>query len=150
MSIFKRKKLALWEEDIMERKDQIKEFLKRAKSEGDLSGEGILLPRKSLKSSLLQGRDLAEEALAYEVLKNTGVPIPGKGASRSQIENFLQDIAKERYPELGDLDLDLVKGLSADKGAYALYNTDTDKMLMSDCMLAIWYSSSAYILTLVS
>lgn len=114
----------------MERKDQIKEFLKRAKAEGDLSGKGIITPSNDIRNSLFKGRDLAEEALAYEVLKNTGVPIPGKGASRSQIENFLQDIAKERYPELGDLDLDLVKGLSADKGAYALYNTGTDKMLM--------------------
>lgn len=114
----------------MERKDQIREFLKRAKTEGDVSGSGIIVPRKTIEKSLLQGRDLAEEALADEVLRNTGVPIPGKGASRSQIENFLQDIAKERYPELGDMDLDLIKDLSKNEGAVASYNPATDKLLM--------------------
>jgi hypothetical protein len=45
-------------------------------------------------------RDLAQEALANEVLKNTGVPIPGKGSSQSKVEDFYNRIIKERYPEL--------------------------------------------------
>lgn len=48
----------------------------------------------------LLARNLTEDALAREVLKNTGVPIPGKGASRLEIEDFLNQIAKEQYPDL--------------------------------------------------
>lgn len=59
----------------------------------------------------LVARNLTEDSLGREVLKNTGVPIPGKGSTRSQAEDFLNRMVKERYPELepnvrigGDLD----------------------------------------------
>jgi hypothetical protein len=58
----------------------------------DVSGDAF--------NNALEGRDLAETSLAHQVLKNTGVPIPGKGATTSQQEDFFNRIMKERYPEL--------------------------------------------------
>lgn len=55
---------------------------------------------ESMRTKALFARDLAEDALAQQVLKNTGVPIPGKGSSRSKAEDFFNRIAKERYPEI--------------------------------------------------
>ena len=80
----------------------------------DLSDSGIYLPkRNNIMDQALEARDLAEDALGNEVLKTTGVSIPGKGATKSQIENFFQDLAKEQYPDLPEMKLkiDNVKGL---------------------------------------
>lgn len=47
----------------------------------------------------LDSRNLSEEALAKQVLDNTGIPIPGKRASANKMEDFLQRIVSEQYPE---------------------------------------------------
>lgn len=47
----------------------------------------------------LEARNLTEETLAQQVLKNTGVPIPGKNASSGKREDFLNRILNEAYPE---------------------------------------------------
>lgn len=66
---------------------------------------------------VLSARDEAENLLAQQVLKNTGVPIPSKYASNAKFEDFLNRIMKERYPELSpdvnliDLSKDNAKGL---------------------------------------
>jgi hypothetical protein len=74
---------------------------------------------------------LAEDSLAHEVLKSTGVSVPGKGASQSQVENFLQDISKERYPELGDLDLEIGNNLSNERD----YSPKTGKIRLDKEMV---------------
>jgi hypothetical protein len=98
----------------MDKKKALELFTNDLKEYGS-TDSGLLIPkRKDLRNSALEARNLAEDALANEVLKSTGVPIPGKGASRSQVENFLQDISKERYPELGDVDLEIGNNLSVE------------------------------------
>lgn len=57
----------------------------------------------------LNARNLAEDTLANEVLKTTGVNIPQKGATKQQIENFYQDLVKERYPELPEGEIQIKK-----------------------------------------
>lgn len=48
----------------------------------------------------LRARDIAEDSLANEVLKNTGIPIPADNAPRLKKEDFLNRLMKERYPEI--------------------------------------------------
>lgn len=80
-------------------------------SEGNPLAEDFLRsisPEKTDKWSLdrimasraLQARDLAEDSLANEVLKNTGIPIPNDNAPRLKKEDFLHRLIKERYPEI--------------------------------------------------
>lgn len=62
-------------------------------------------------------RDISENLLADNVLKNTGIPIPSKYVTTSKFEDFLNRIMQERYPELSpdvnlkDLSKDEAKGL---------------------------------------
>ena len=48
----------------------------------------------------LRARNLFEEALAQKILDNTGIPIPDKNSPLLKKEDFLNQILKERYPEL--------------------------------------------------
>lgn len=103
----------------MDRKKALESYISDIKDYGS-TDSGLLIPkRKDLRNSAFEARDLAEEALAHEVLKSTGVPIPSKGASQSQVENFLQDLSKERYPELGDVDLEIGENMAETDGTYS-------------------------------
>lgn len=66
----------------------------------------------------LRARNLAEDALAQKVLDNTGIPIPDKTSPLSKKEDFLNQLLKERYPELKKPikieDLDDAAGLYSD------------------------------------
>lgn len=75
----------------------------------------------------LDARDLAQDALANEVLKNTGVPIPAKNAKASQVEDFLSRIVAERYPEFKDPSV-VVEDLSSYDNAKGIYVPSTKKM----------------------
>ena len=102
----------------MERKKAIEHYINNMENFGS-TDSGLLVPKKNtIKGIAASGRDIAEEALAHKVLQNTNIPIPGKGSSRSQIENFLQDISKEHYPELGDTNLQLSKDTPGTEGTY--------------------------------
>lgn len=70
------------------------------------SGSRIRRERAMTKRAL-QARDLAGDALAQQVLKNTGIPIPDDNASRLKKEDFFKRLMAERYPELkfGDDDI---------------------------------------------
>jgi hypothetical protein len=60
-----------------------------------------LLPQDATMSQkLTQARNMSEQALAKKVLDNTGVPIPGKGRTRGQVEDFFQRILAETHPEI--------------------------------------------------
>ena len=116
----------------MDKKKALELFTKDLKEYGS-TDSGLLMPkRKDLRNSAFQARDLAEDSLANEVLKSTGVPIPGRGASKNQVENFLQDLSKERYPELGDLDLEIGDNMSDAEGTY---NTKTGKIRLDKDMV---------------
>lgn len=87
-----------------------------------LTEAGDYIPKSSdLMENALEARNLSEDALAHQVLKNTGVPIPGKGATKSQVENFLNDLAKERYPELKNSKI----GLENLSDAYGTFDPKT-------------------------
>lgn len=79
----------------------------------------------------LQARNLAEDALANEVLKNTGIRIPNDNAPRSKREDFLMRIIKERYPELDDLEINLsmMNDPSVPEG---IFNTDSGKIFVKN------------------
>jgi hypothetical protein len=81
----------------------------------------------------LQARDLAEDTLAHEVMKNTGIPIPNDNASRLKREDFLKQIIQERYPEFkigdDDLNLSMMNDKSVPEG---IYNADSGKMFIKN------------------
>lgn len=54
----------------------------------------------NIERNALRARTLAEESLANQVLKNTGIPIPDTSAPASKQADFLSQIMKERYPEM--------------------------------------------------
>jgi hypothetical protein len=91
------------------RRQALDKFAKDVK-DYDLTDSGLYLPKqKNIANAALSARDLAEDALGNELLKTTGVSIPGKGATKSQIENFLQDIVKEQYSDLPEGKLEIKK-----------------------------------------
>lgn len=112
-----------------ERKKALELFSKQL-SEGNPLAEEFVNTKKSPLSQSFQARDLAEDALANEVLKNTGVPIPGKGASQLKQEDFLNRILQERYPEISP-DVSL-KDLGKDLGQYGQGKIDINKNISND------------------
>jgi hypothetical protein len=81
----------------------------------------------------LQARNLSEDALAHEVMKNTGVPIPNDNAPRLKREDFLKRMIEERYPEfkLGDDDLNL--SMMDDKSVPdGVFNSDNGKIFVKN------------------
>lgn len=90
---------------------------------------------RNLKGQALQSRDLAEDALANEFMKRTDLPVPGKGATRSQKEDFLNRATKQVYPEFEpDVKLnryidDMGSYSPTDGGILVKDNADLKKML---------------------
>lgn len=62
--------------------------------------EDFIDPKKNILEKAYESRNLYEEALANQILKNTGVPIPDMKAPKSKKEQFVGDILREFYPEL--------------------------------------------------
>lgn len=83
----------------MSERAKLDKFIKQMK-EGIPYAEDYIDKSSDIFDNALEARDLSENALAREVLKNTGIPIPGKGSTRTQTEDFLNKIVEERYPEL--------------------------------------------------
>ena len=81
------------------RRQQIEAYTRQLR-EGNPLMEDFVKERSSVNSKAYQARDLAEEALANEVMKNTSVPVPGKGSSRSKTEDFYNRILNETHPEI--------------------------------------------------
>lgn len=68
----------------------------------------------------LKARNLSEDALANEVLKNTGLKIPSDTAPRLKKEDFLHRLIKERYPELTpDISMGLMQDHTTPDGIYS-------------------------------
>ena len=68
----------------------------------------------------LDARDLSQDALANEVMKRTNVPLPNKGVAPAKMEDFLNRVVSERYPEFKDPNIS-VRDLSH-VDAHGLYN----------------------------
>lgn len=84
---------------------------------GNPLAEDFIKERRSVENKALQARDLAEDALANQVMKNTNVPIPGKEASRAKQENFLNRILEQTHPEISP-DVRLSDDIPDYDGAY--------------------------------
>jgi hypothetical protein len=85
------------------------------------------VPKSSdLEDRALKARNLSEDSLANQVMKNTGVPIPDKTASTSKKLDSLQRLIQEQYPELS-LDVKPSDGDYYQKGGIFLNKGDLDK-----------------------
>jgi hypothetical protein len=109
----------------MDRKSAIQEYLKMVE-EGRPFSEDIIGKTRDIEDDALRARNLSGEALANQVLKDTGIPIPGKEASRLKQEDFLNRIVKERYPEL---EPNVVLEPSSSAGGYAKGKIDINSDL---------------------
>lgn len=119
----------------MDDRRKLLEAYSKQLSEGNPLAEEFVNMGRSPMSQSVQARDLAEDALANEVLKNTGVPIPGKGASQLKQEDFLNRILQERYPEISP-DVSL-KNLGDNLGQYGQGKIDINKNLSSDPLKSV-------------
>lgn len=106
------------------------ELFSKQLSEGNPLAEEFVNTAKNPLSQSIQARDLAEDALANEVLKNTGVPIPGPKSSQLKQEDFLNRILQERYPELSPNVQ--IKDLAGNLGEYGQGNIDISKKIAND------------------
>lgn len=106
-----------------DRKKALELFAKQI-SEGLPFAEDFIQGDSDIENNSLMARNLSEDALAQQVLKNTGVPIPDKGAPLSKKEDFLNRIAVERYPEIKDPNIRI--------GAENSYTPSTGGILVKD------------------
>jgi hypothetical protein len=83
----------------MDRKKALEEYVKMVE-EGRPFSEDFIGKTRDVENDALRARNLSGDALASQVLKNTGVPIPGKEAPRLKQEDFLNRMVKEQYPEI--------------------------------------------------
>lgn len=81
------------------RRKALEDYAKQV-GEGLPFAEDFIGKTRDIEDDALRARNLSEETLASQVLKNTGVPIPGKEASRSKQEDFLNRMIKEQYSEI--------------------------------------------------
>lgn len=80
------------------KKEALEQFSKKLSS-GDFSTGNLISPEGQLGRQAFSARDIAEQALANEFLKDTGLPIPDKFQTTSQAEDFLSRSLKQVYPE---------------------------------------------------
>jgi hypothetical protein len=99
--------------DSREKLELLKKIKERAEI-GDMEIGDLVPSNAPIDKKINLARDLMGETLADQVLKNTGVPIPGKGSSKAQIEDFLARLMKESYPEM-EPDIQIKSGLLTNK-----------------------------------
>mgnify|MGYP002478034032 CR=1 FL=1 len=80
------------------KKEALEQFSKKLSS-GDFSTGSLISPEGQLGRQAFSARDIAEQALANEFLKDTGLPIPDKFQTTGQAEDFLSRSLKQVYPE---------------------------------------------------
>jgi hypothetical protein len=80
------------------KKEALEKFTKQL-SVGDYFSGNLIMPDKALGTQALQARDIAEQALANEFLKNTGLPVPDRFTSVGKAEDFLNSSLQQAYPE---------------------------------------------------
>lgn len=103
------------------KKEALEKYSKKLAS-GDYSSGNLILPEGPLGKQAFTARDIAEQALAHEFLKNTGLPIPDKFQTIGKAEDFLNRSLQQVYPEFNP-NLKLVSDkdvsyLSKSLGAY--------------------------------
>lgn len=86
----------------MEDRKKALELFAKQLSEGLPFAEDFIQGDADIENNALLARNLSEDALAQQVLKNTDIPIPDKTANIHKKEDFLNRMAVERYPEIKD------------------------------------------------
>lgn len=84
----------------MDDRRKVLELFSKQLQSGNPLMEDFIDPSQDMVDKAFDARDLAQESLANEVLKKTDVAIPGKGSTKSQVEDFYNRVLKERYPEM--------------------------------------------------
>lgn len=97
-------------------------------AKGKISTDSLINPNQSMLDKALDARDLNQSALAAKVFKDTGIPIPGRNAKASKIEDFYGQLAQERYPELKDTTIDLAD-LSKENARGQYFSGDKNKWI---------------------
>lgn len=81
------------------KKEALEAFAKKLSSGNYASGD-LIIPDRSLAGQAFEARNLAEQTLANEFLKNTGISVPDKLRTGKEAEEFLSRMMQEAYPEL--------------------------------------------------
>lgn len=89
--------------------------------------------QSAVNKRALQARDLAEDSLADQILRNTGIPIPDDKASRLKKEDFLKRLIQERYPEFKmDDDIINLSMMNEPSVPEGIYNSDNGKIFIKN------------------
>lgn len=110
-----------------DRRKLLEAYVKQLK-EGIPFADDYIDKSSDIEENALLARNLSEQALANEVMKNTGIPVPDKTSSLSKKEDFLNRIVKERYPELEPKVR--IKDLDGSLGQYGQGEIDINKWLV--------------------
>jgi len=81
------------------RKQALEDYVKDVEM-GMPFAEDYINKTSNIEKNALKARNLSEEALAQQVLKNTGISIPDNTASLRDKEAFLSKLMEEQYPEV--------------------------------------------------
>ncbi len=106
-----------------DRKRALEAFSKQL-SEGLPFAEDFITPDADVENTSLLARNLSEDALGHNVLKNTGLSVPNNNAPVARKEEFLNRLAAERYPEIKDPNIRL--------GAEDSYRPSSGGILVKD------------------
>lgn len=107
----------------MEDRKKTLELFAKQLSEGLPFAEDFIKGDHDIENNSLLARNLSEDSLAQQVLKNTGIPIPHDGVSKAKKEDFINQIVAERYPEFKDPNIRLGAEDSYGKGKISVYDT---------------------------
>ena len=107
---------------------RLEEVAKRAKK-GDFELSDLLGRTSDYVDDSIRYRNLMEDTVGNEYLKNTGISVPNiKNASRAEIERFTRDLLEENYGN--DLGL---KGIELDNklSGYGAYDPNNKKVIIN-------------------
>lgn len=119
------------EEEIMERKDQIKAFMDRFYKSGDTSTKDLMPTGLSPFEQALEARDIQQSALASELSNMFDIAPVEKGDSIAKAEQKMMDKLQKNYPDMKGVDLKIRKRLAESQGARGIYIPD-DKLIELD------------------
>jgi hypothetical protein len=89
-------------------KDEYQKLIERIKDNDPELMEDLVPKSSNYVETARNARDLAENTLGSEYLKQTGVSVPNiKTATRSQLESFANKLKEEAYPELKNTNIDI-------------------------------------------
>jgi hypothetical protein len=97
-------------------------------AKGKASADSYIDPKSDIFEKAFTTRNINQAALAQQVLKNTGIPIPGPRTSASKLEDFFQQLGTETHPELKNMTVDLAD-LAKENANGIYYSGDKHKWI---------------------